>query len=158
MTCTITRCDKYTIAAGHPDVIERLAAKSVDNGSGCIEWLAARTANGYGVLTVDKLMLYAHRLAYTVRFGTIPDGLVVDHICRNRACINTEHLRLLTLVENSARNTAAERTHCPHGHEYTPDNTYVSVDQKGREHRNCIACRRVRTRLFMLAQRAAQKH
>lgn len=71
-------------------------------GCGCWPWTAS-TANGYGVLMVNKRREYAHRLSYARFNGPIPDGLDIDHICRNRTCINPDHLEPVTRGENVRR-------------------------------------------------------
>ena len=77
-----------------------------------------------------------HRVAWEAAHGTPPQGMTIDHTCRNRRCINTDHLRLLTNVENARDNGQGSKTHCPHGHEYDEANTYVGPTG-GRRCREC---------------------
>ena len=93
----------------------------------------------------------AHRLAYEALVGPIPKGLVIDHLCRVRHCVNPAHMEPVTNVENVMRGLApsavnARKTHCIHGHEFTPENTRPKP--KGRECRECfrLICRRSRRR------------
>lgn len=79
--------------------------------------------SGYGQTWDGQKVLLAHRVAYELAVGPIPEGLHIDHLCRNRACVNPKHLEPVTCLEN-VRRGAAVKTHCPHGHEYTPENSY----------------------------------
>jgi hypothetical protein len=95
----------------------------------CLLWTGSKTRNGYGVFGYahgKKAM--AHRFAYERLIEPIPDGLQLDHLCRNRACVNPHHLEPVTQKVNLLRGIGfagvnARKTHCPRGHEYTPENT-----------------------------------
>ncbi len=124
---------------------ERFWAK-VRKTDECWEWTAARHPFGHGHIKVQGKVVNAHRLSYEMQNGPIPDGLVVDHICRNPGCVRPDHMELVGPVENVMRGegymaTNARKTHCPQGHEYTPDNTYI-----WRTARYCRTCQRQRDR------------
>lgn len=131
-------------------VRERLLSKAVINfETGCWEWNGQLNSDGYARFGVTaQKNTYAHRLAYELIEGPIPAGLTLDHLCRVRHCINPAHLEPVTSRENSLRSpfTMASRhaatTHCPSGHEYTPENTMTVKHRNGRVTRVCRTCRR----------------
>lgn len=110
---------------------------------GCSNWLGVKNKDGYGKWG-SRL---AHRVVYESFYGTIADGLWIDHLCGNRACVRIEHLEAVTPWENLHRSPYtlnsinAAKTCCPRGHPYDDLNTYR--DRTGFRH--CRACRRVET-------------
>lgn len=116
----------------------------VSNPRGCWPWKQSTGSHGYGQTWDGRSVLLAHRVAWTLHNGKqIPDGLTVDHECRNRLCCNPFHLRLMDNLSNAEANGMALRTHCVHGHEYTDANTYVNR----RGHRSCRTCAANRRRV-----------
>lgn len=108
--------------------------------SGCWIWQGPRTPDGYGKHRrgpghPERVI---HRITYEHYVGPIPDGLQLDHLCRVRLCCNPEHLEPVTGSVNTDRQDHANRrkTHCPKGHEYTPENT--RIDSAGKRH--CRTC------------------
>jgi hypothetical protein len=100
------------------------------------------TPSGYGRFKIAEKMFYAHRIAYELLVGPIPEGLQLDHLCRQRSCCNPTHLEPVTNRVNSLRSNNvgaihAAVTHCPAGHPYDDDNTYRYPDGR----RGCRACR-----------------
>lgn len=134
----------------------RIAKKIGIHENGCWEWTAARhSRTGYGLVNVGGRPLGAHRVVYEALCGAIPRGLDLDHLCRNRACVNPQHLEPVTRRENLLRGTTivarnAAKTHCVNGHELTPDN--VSMTEGCRR---CKACMRLRAKRRYEARRLA---
>lgn len=104
--------------------------------SDCIVWQGRLNDAGYGRIGARL----AHRVAYEAAVGPIPNGLELDHLCRNRACVNPEHLEPVTRAENVARSSRSTKRACVNGHPFTPENTYVRRDGLGK--RVCRACNR----------------
>lgn len=108
----------------------------------CWEWTASRNHFGYGKFSKGNSWVRAHRFSWELANGPIPDGLVIDHLCRNTACVNPAHLEPVTHRENVLRGCgpvarAARATHCPQGHPYDEENTYR---RPVTGHRSCRAC------------------
>lgn len=113
----------------------------------CWEWRGTITHEGYGVVSVLGQQHKAHRRAYELLVGPIPEGLHIDHLCRNRACVNPDHLEPVTALVNARRGfsppvIASRRTHCVNDHEFTPENTRICPDGG----RDCRTCDRERKR------------
>lgn len=112
---------------------------------GCWIWTGCVGEDGYGRIAFEGRTQVAHRVSYAALVGPIPDGLVLDHLCRNRACCNPEHLEPVTNAENILRGIGpsaqhAMKTRCPAGHPYTPENTYLY-----RGMRYCVTCKSAHT-------------
>lgn len=113
----------------------------------CILWTGGTIethGNTYGILPGKKMVL-AHRDAYEKAHGEIPEGLVIDHLCRNGLCVNVKHLEAVTNVENVMRGNGApamnaRKTHCKRNHELTSQNVYNR--KNGR--RDCKLCDNIR--------------
>lgn len=113
----------------------------------CLEWKGGKTAGGYGCVR-NGVTVLVHRLVIEAVHGPIPEGMEVDHLCRNRACYRLDHLEVVTSAENTRRGDAGKhfranrKTHCVNGHEYTEENTYRRPDGRGRACRKCRADKR----------------
>jgi hypothetical protein len=171
-TCSVEDCERSAHAHGwctkhytrwlrHGSVDDRVRAKPIDelfwasiDKSGptpahrpalgpCWTWSAFIDRDGYGLFHNRKIgTKRAHRLAYEMSIGPIPEGLVLDHLCRNRCCVRPSHLEPVTDKVNAERGMVAQKTHCIRGHEFTEKNTYIKVNGT----RCCRACRNERTK------------
>ena len=121
-------------------VIDRVLSRVRDTADGCVETNYSTGSHGYGQIGWHdedrRRMALTHRVAWIAKNGPIPEGMTVDHICRNRKCLNVEHLRLLTNSENASDNGFRSRTHCPAGHPYAGPNLYIDPTG-GRRCRTC---------------------
>lgn len=125
--------------------LNRLAL--IGSPSECWPWTGGKNHKGYGQLMISGKNKMAHRASYELWLAPIPHGLELDHLCRNRACINPAHLEPVTHEENIKRGIGGAhlraRTHCPQGHEYDAKNTYFSPSRA--VNRQCNICRKVRS-------------
>lgn len=132
---------------------ERFWVKVQEQPSGCWGWTGRIDRYGYAQYSERGQMVGAHRVSYTALCGPIPTGLQVDHLCRNRACVNPDHLEPVTQLENARRGAAARKTHCVNGHAFTPENTYRRPGVGGGR-RSCRECNR-QSALHYRAKRSA---
>jgi hypothetical protein len=137
--------------------MERFWTKvSVGAPGDCWEWQAA-TNGRYGVFYFGDRQTYAHRVAHELVKGQIPHGLVIDHLCRNPLCVNPGHLRAVSQSVNVQSGLRGQRTHCPQGHEYTPENTRYG-NGRTKNCRSCKACEAERARRKRREKREAVTH
>lgn len=122
----------------------------------CWEWTGSRFASGYGQSSALGSSHKAHRVAYELVVGPIPDGLTLDHLCRNRGCVNPSHLEPVSIRTNILRGAGppalnAAKTECRHGHPLSPGNTYLNP----RGERQCRSCNRARSLAFYYRKRGS---
>lgn len=108
----------------------------------CWLWLGGKK-NGYGQFKLCGKHVFAHRLSYEIHKGFIPNGLIIDHLCRRRDCVNPYHLEAVTAKENTLRGISppannAQKTHCQNGHELIRENLLSYEIKRG--HRRCRLC------------------
>lgn len=94
----------------------------------CWLWTQSCGSHGYGQTWDGSTVLLAHRVAWTLVNGEIPDGLTIDHVCRNRKCCNPSHLRLLSNIDNATDNGQISKTHCPARHD-TEERICISIER-----------------------------
>jgi hypothetical protein len=144
------------------EIEERFWSKvdyDVHDTSRCWTWEAHKTRGGYGQFGIySGQMVSSHRLAYELEVGVIPDGLDLDHLCRNRSCVNPNHLEPVSEKENALRGIGptavnARKTHCPRGHHYDG----YEVEASGASRRFCTVCRKAALRERTARYRARKK-
>ena len=128
--------------------VDRFIEKVSIGTRGCLEWTGSLSPQGYGWFSWNSKATLAHRWIYEAAHGPIPAKLVIDHLCRNRKCVNPAHLEAVPMAENTRRGLlhdlqrakAKKQTHCKRGHPLFGEN--VSTNDKG--NRCCKACRKMK--------------
>ena len=141
-----------------PWTIERLEKYYIPEPmSGCWIWIGAKKSTGYGVTRWNgKKNALPHRIAYTLLCGPIPTGLTIDHLCRNRLCVNPSHMEAVTNKVNILRGNSfsaqnSRKTKCPRGHKYNR----IGKKPDGTIGRICGTCQKEYSRALRQIARAA---
>lgn len=149
---------------------QRIRDNSVVSAAGCWEWKGYINHNGYGKVVVNDTTRRAHRVSYEHFVGPLTPGLTLDHLCRNRRCVNPTHLEEVTLLENNRRgmpfrppptgrppsNPRKPAVACPQGHPYEPPNISWDVSSSGTRFKRCKICIAARGKAHRAKKRAAQ--
>ena len=130
------------------DMTMRFWSKVEKDPGGCWNWTASKYRNGYGSFWDGTRGVKAHRFSWEQINGVVHEGFELDHLCRNKECVNPQHLEAVTHRENIMRGDGPEllrqyylsRTHCPLGHPYDNENTYIKPSNGGRQ---CRVCREI---------------
>lgn len=131
------------------DIVRFMTRVQVDSLTGCWNWIGStigreREYGGFSMRSTPGI--YAHRWAYFVAYGEIPEGKELDHfVCSNKRCVFVLHLKAVTHRENTLRSDAppginSRKTHCKNGHEYTEESTWRYVSKDGKNMRHCRIC------------------
>ena len=147
--------------------LERVARNIVIDEVGCWLWTGRLSNERYAQFTVTQtgyptVTLSGHKVSYELHNGRVPDGMVLDHLCRTRHCVNPDHLEVVRQRVNTLRSPIAlgsinaAKTHCPQGHPYSPENTYVyRLKTRSTTTRTCKTCRAEQRRRWLARKNGA---
>jgi len=123
-------------------IIEKILKRfwdKVETTNSCWNWKGCLNNAGYGMFRVNGKNYSPHRFSFETFIHKIPENMIIDHLCKNRSCVNPAHLDFVTNQENIRRgkNYQSKQTHCKRGHEFNAINSRLSIDGK----RVCKICR-----------------
>lgn len=146
----LTPSKTYHRRGGNPPIIcDEMICNNRSLGTPCHVFRGLKSKHGYGFINCGGRRRWVHRYVWEKEHGPIPDKMMIDHQCRNRACCNLDHLRLVTPKQNSNENIEGAmwqinkaKTHCKNGHVFDLKNTRINPDGK----RDCRMCKRLKSR------------
>jgi len=119
----------------------------IHNEERCWPWLGTKNQKGYGMFKINRETCMAHRVAYELERGPIPEygpnSVQADHLCLNKGCVNPWHIEIVTCRVNSQRRSGSTNTHCGRGHEMAEENVYTQKGGAAPGRRFCRKCRRI---------------
>lgn len=138
------------------DHLKFLSRIKIDKETECWEWKSSLMSTGYGSFSINDKNYLAHRMSYSLFHGEIEKGLVIDHICRNRSCVNPMHLRQVTMRTNALENSLSisstnhKKNVCKNGHSLSDENLCNYPSDK---HRRCRVCVNNRSKIYSKKQK-----
>jgi len=151
------RCREGCSVSNYKPIEIRMNARTTKS-EGCWEWTGVKTRNGYGTIHFNGMTTCAHRVAVLLSGRAIPPDMEIDHLCRNRGCVNPDHLEVVTRQVNILRGFGRawqlkNLTHCQRGHAFDSLNTRITVSGD----RSCRACTRIWNRAYYAKRKERTK-
>lgn len=142
-------------------IVERFKSRITRREAGCWEWSGHINRKGYGTFGIGKRTILAHSVAWRLWYGVFPDlDKDLHHVCENRKCVRVSHLKMVTPRDHTLKYNPGNqcfknlrKTHCPRGHQLSPDNLVPSQLERFNR-RSCLVCAREYSRLSQRARRS----